>query len=290
MSEYASMIRKEWAANDAKRDAGLTIPEEIQRFDNLTYGIVDQKWQKLDVYRLKYKTGKLPVILSIHGGGWVYGDKDLYQYYCMSLAQKGFAVVNYSYRLAPEYQYPSSFEDTTMVADWIMDHAEKYGFDTEHIFGVGDSAGAHMLSLYAAALTNSQYFVPYPLAKGFSFCAIALNCGIYHLQPETMGETMQLMKDFLPKGGTSEELHDISPINYVNEKFPPCFIMTCPGDFLNAAPEELVAVLKKNSVPFVYRTYGNQKNPLTHDFHCNMRLAEAKLCNEEECRFFQEFC
>ena len=66
-----------------------------------------------------------------------------------------------------------------------------------------------MLSLYAAALTNSQYFVPYPLAKGFSFCAIALNCGIYHLQPETMGETMQLMKDFLPKGGTSEELHGI---------------------------------------------------------------------------------
>lgn len=290
MGEYASRIRIDWAANDAKRDAGLTTPEDIERFDDLTYGIVNPKWQKLDVYRPKNVKGKLPVILNVHGGGWVYGDKELYQYYCMSLAQHGFAVVNYSYRLAPEYQYPSSFEDTTVVAYWILDHAEKYGFDTEHIFGVGDSAGAHMLSLYAAALTNTADAVPYPLAKGFAFQAIALNCGVYHMRPETMGDTFQLMKDFLPKGGTEEEFHEISPIHFITAKFPPCFIMTCPGDFLNAAPEELIPVLKKNGVPFIYRTYGSMEHPLCHVFHCNMHLAEAKLCNDEECRFFQEFC
>ena len=92
MGEYASRIRIDWAANDAKRDAGLTTPEDIERFDDLTYGIVDPKWQKLDVYRPKNVKGKLPVILNVHGGGWVYGDKELYQYYCMSLAQHGFAV------------------------------------------------------------------------------------------------------------------------------------------------------------------------------------------------------
>ena len=55
----------------------------------------------LDVYRPKLNIkGKLPVIMSVHGGGWVYGDKDVYQWYCMNLAQRGFAVVNYSYRLA----------------------------------------------------------------------------------------------------------------------------------------------------------------------------------------------
>ena len=63
------------------------------------------KWQKLDVYRQKDATGKLPVIVSVHGGGWVYGDKERYQFYCMDLAERGFAVVNFSYRLAPEYKF-----------------------------------------------------------------------------------------------------------------------------------------------------------------------------------------
>lgn len=101
----------------------------------------------LDVYRPKATNieEKLPVIVSVHGGGWVYGDKEGYQYYCMSLAQRGFAVVNFSYRLAPESKFPASIIDTNLVFGWILDHAEEYGFDTENIFAVGDSAGAHML-------------------------------------------------------------------------------------------------------------------------------------------------
>jgi acetyl esterase/lipase len=290
MSDYSLQIRKMFGEGDVKRDAGLTTPDDVQRYDNIPYGLVDAKWQKLDVYRPKNVKDKLPVILSVHGGGWVYGDKEVYQWYCMSLAQRGFAVVNYSYRLAPEYQYPSSFEDTGSVAYWILDHAEKYGFDTNHIFGVGDSAGAHMLSLFAAALTNPSYEVPYPLPKDFSFQAIALNCGVYEMDPSALGDTRKLMQDFLPKGGTKEEFHAISPVNFITDQFPPCFIMTCPGDFLNAAPEKLIPVLKKNSVPFIYRVYGGKDNPLGHVFHCNMHLAEAKLCNDEECNFFKEFC
>ena len=290
MSDYAMKIRVDWAKGDALRDAGLTTPEDIQRFDNIPYGLVEPKWQKLDVYRPKNVSGKLPVILNVHGGGWVYGDKELYQYYCMSLAQRGFAVVNYSYRLAPEYSYPASFEDTSAVAYWILDNKEKYGFDTDHIFGVGDSAGAHMLSLFAAALTNPDDAVPYPVPKGFFFQAIALNCGVYEIDGKNMGDTSQLMKDFLPNGGTEEEYRQISCVNFITENYPPCFIMTCPGDFLNAAPEKLVPVLKKNGVPFIYRVYGSKQNPLAHVFHCNMHLAEAAQCNDEECYFFKEFC
>ena len=124
MSQMSDMIRKMFHEGDVKRDAGLTTPEDIVRFDNIQYGTIEPKWQMLDVYRPKNITGKLPVILSVHGGGWVYGDKDVYQFYCMSLAQRGFAVVNYSYRLAPEYKYPASFEDTKDVCDWIIHDLE----------------------------------------------------------------------------------------------------------------------------------------------------------------------
>ena len=74
--------------------------------------------------------------------------------YCMDLAQRGFAVVNFSYRLAPENKFPAALEDTNTVFAWVLEHAEQYGFDSEHVFAVGDSAGAHMLGLYAAMCTN----------------------------------------------------------------------------------------------------------------------------------------
>ena len=103
MSAKSDAVRKSFKEFDDVRDAGLTTPEDIVRFDDICYG-EDINWQKLDVYRPKSAVGQvLPVSVSIHGGGWVYGDKERYQYYCMSLAQHGFAVVNYTYRLAPEF-------------------------------------------------------------------------------------------------------------------------------------------------------------------------------------------
>ncbi len=292
MSAMSDMVRKMFAEGDAKRDAGLTTPEDIVRYDDIAYGNEEPKWQMLDVYRPKGKEGKLPVILSIHGGGWVYGDKEVYQFYCMSLAQRGFAVVNYSYRLAPEYKYPASFEDTVTVSKWILDHAEEYGFDTDHIFGVGDSAGAHMLSMYACALTNPQYAetVGFELPENFMFKAIALNCGAFEIKPEGEGDlTTQLMGDYLPGKGTPEEFRLISTIYHVTPDFPPVFLMTCPGDFLKAQPGRIIPVFEENKIPFVYRHYGNKDNDLTHVFHCNIRLADAGLCNDEETAFFKEF-
>ena len=145
MSATSEKMNREWKVNDAKRDAGLTTPENIVRYDDLLYG-PDEKINRLDVYRPKAAEGKtIPVIVSIHGGGWVYGDKELYQFYCMSLAQRGFAVVNFTYRLAPGHKFPAQLEDTNMVMEWVFAHAGEYGLDTRNIFMVGDSAGAHLL-------------------------------------------------------------------------------------------------------------------------------------------------
>lgn len=72
----AQFIRTAFAAGDDERDRGLETPEGIERFDDIVYG-KDPAWQVLDVYRPKAAAGEtLPVIVSVHGGGWVYGDKD----------------------------------------------------------------------------------------------------------------------------------------------------------------------------------------------------------------------
>lgn len=189
----STIVRKAFAAGDMVRDAGLKTPEDVQRFDDIVYG-EDKVWQSLDVYRPKAINieEKHPVIVSVHGGGWVYGDKKLYQYYCMSLAQRGFAVVNFSYRLAPESKFPASIIDTNLVFGWILDHAEEYGLDSENIFAVGDSAGAHMLGLYTNLCTNPEYAKVYKEKFGIQtpqdlkIRAVALNCGQYHFGLEEM--------------------------------------------------------------------------------------------------------
>ena len=124
MSHTSERVRREWKIGDAKRDAGLTTPDDIQRFDNISYG-EDLVWNLLDVYRPKKQDGKLPVIVNIHGGGWVYGDKEIYQFYGMSLAQRGFAVVNFSYRLAPEAKFTAQLEDINNVINWMYPNRHK---------------------------------------------------------------------------------------------------------------------------------------------------------------------
>lgn len=291
MSATSDMVRESFKKSDDVRDAGLTTPENVERYDDIVYGEYAE-WQLLDVYRPKEAEGKkLPVIVSVHGGGWVYGDKERYQYYCMSLAQHGFAVVNFTYRLAPEFKFPAALEDANLVIHWIFAHAQQYGFDTEHIFGVGDSAGAHQLALYAAVCTNQEY------AKNFSFkvpdgfvpTAIALNCGAYKINLSEKDLTTSLMDDYLTHGGTEEELEMICVVNHITEKYPPVYYMTCTGDFLATQAPILEEKLMEKKIPHEFHFYGDAQHELGHVFHCNMKMEEAKKCNKDECDYFHKF-
>lgn len=285
MSEVSDRMRREWKRNDAIRDAGLTTPPDVARLDDIPYGPED-RWQLLDLYRpAAPRETPWPVIVSVHGGGWVYGDKELYQYYCMDLARRGFAVVNFTYRLAPEFKYPAAMEDTNAVFHWVLEHAARYDLDAGRVFAVGDSAGAHMLALYACMCTNPEYAARYAFAPpaGFAPRAIALNCGVYDLE----NRDGELMNDLLDGGPTPENVALISPLRYITPAFPTTFAMAAAGDDLRVQTPLLVRALEANDVPFVYRLYGSRDNRLGHVFHCDMRSPDAALCNDEECDFFR---
>jgi len=288
MSFYSFMMRNICTLLDKKRDQGLSTPVDIERQDNILYGL-DKKWQLLDVYRPREQRGKLPPIISVHGGGWVHGDKELYQFYCMELARHGFVVINFTYHLAPKFKFPQPLIDTNLVFQWVMDHGDDYGIDTENIFAVGDSAGAHLFALYCAACTNPSY------ASRLRLCvpaaalpkAVALNCGAYDAMTEK-GLVGNLMKDFLTKGGKPEERKLATPLNYVNPDFPPVFLATAPKDFMIGDSLKLKNKLEDLGVPHEYRVFHNADDSLGHVFHLIIRLPEAKLCNDEECSFFRE--
>ncbi len=294
MSKESTEFRIACKMHDAIRDRGLETPEDVIRYDDIVYD-TKAKEQVLDVYRPKKEEGKiLPVIVSVHGGGWVYGDKELYQFYCMSLAQQGFAVVNFTYRLAPEYKFPASTEDTNSVFAWVLANDKTYGFDRDRIYALGDSAGANMLGVYANILTNPSYAEKFPFEtpKGLKLRAIALNCGKYDMEQRPEEEPKLrafLFEDYLPENATEEDVHMLNVAQHMTDDFPPAYVMTCTGDYLKKQASILVKALEDHEIPFLYRYYANKKNPLFHVFHLNMRSEEAARCNRDECEFFNKY-
>ncbi|MCR5702854.1 MAG: alpha/beta hydrolase [Lachnospiraceae bacterium] len=281
---FSDVVRREFRASDEARDKGLTTDDGVVRCDNISYlagAGSEDVWHLLDVYRPKSAGDeKLPVIVSVHGGGWVYGDKDVYQYYCMDLCRRGFAVVNFSYRLAPEYKHPAQVEDTVLAFKWVKANAEQYGFDLEHLYAVGDSAGANILSLYCI-LCGKEKDLPLPKA-------VALNCGVYSVR-EVEREMRGFMSELMPNKGTTEEMDMLDVISNIDEQFPPVFLMTCYGDFLKSQAPLLEDRLKLLGIPYVSKLYGSEEHPLRHVFHCDIRMPEAIRCNDETCEFFVGF-
>lgn len=284
MSELARRIVEEFTAADDIRDAGLTTPPDVERLDDIRYG-PDPKWQVMDLYKPKGAAGPLPVIVSFHGGGWVYGDKERYQYYCMDLARRGFGVLNYTWRLAPEFRFPAPMEDCNLVMTWLMKNGRAHGLDTDRVFGVGDSAGAHGMGLYACILTNPAYAARYPFTppEGLRLRAVALNCGVYKVEADPNG----LMSIYLPGGGTPEELDTVSVMDHVTPDFPPTFLMTAPQDMLKAEAAPMSALLAEKNVEHVLHFYTDAERTIAHVFHLNIRHPDAIRCNDDECAFFR---
>ena len=283
MSLSSYLFRKNCTKSDQARDAGLTTPPQIERYDGIVYGS-DAKWQSLDLYCPKAQTGSLPVIVSFHGGGWVYGTKETYQFYCMDLARRGFAVINYNYRLAPEHRYPAAMEDTNLVFRWAAEHSAQYSLDLSRLFAVGDSAGALGIALYACILTNPDYAAKYSFhaPEGLRIRGLGLNCGMY-----TVTDKERAMRDMLPKHRRAETLPLLNAVDFITADFPPCYILTANMDFLRHEPQHLTDVLDRLHVPYHFKLYGDDANPLGHVFHCNIRSADAKAANDAECDFFR---
>lgn len=83
-----------------------------------------------------------PLLIYFHGGGWVFGNMDLYGYYCRHLAKiTNSSVLLVDYRLAPKYKFPTALEDCFDAYLWAINGVKYWKADPDRIFLLGDSAG-----------------------------------------------------------------------------------------------------------------------------------------------------
>jgi acetyl esterase/lipase len=99
--------------------------------------------------------GPLPVVVFLHGGGWIGGSLDSFDEPCATLASRtGALVVSPDYRLAPEHPFPAATDDTVAVLRWAADHIAEFGGDPDRMAVGGESAGANLAAVAALRLRD----------------------------------------------------------------------------------------------------------------------------------------
>lgn len=142
----------------AYRDAEELRKERgVIRIADLAYDTmpgVDRERLSLDVL-LREGLNAAPVVLYVHGGGWVRGDKMRALFKPAALVPRGFLFASMNYRFRPEASLADMARDVATAAVWIKQNAAKYGGDGSKIVLMGHSAGAHLV----AAVGTNQTFI-----------------------------------------------------------------------------------------------------------------------------------
>lgn len=120
---------------------------------NLTYATPEgSKPLLIDLYLPEPSDKPVPVVLWVHGGGWMMGDKE----WCPAayLVPKGYAAASISYRFTQVAPFPAQIHDCKAAVRWLRSHAKEYNLDADHIGVWGASAGGHLVALLG--LTNGD--------------------------------------------------------------------------------------------------------------------------------------
>lgn len=285
--KVVAKLCSDWAASDAARDKGLTEPQNVKSFKDISYGDYGE-YNLLDVYVPLEQSGKaLPVLVNIHGGGYFYGDKNLYRFYAMDMVKDGFAVVNINYRLSPDYKFPCALEDINETLCWIEKNAAEYNFDLSRVYMMGDSAGAQLVSHYAAINSNEQFASFYPFKKhGIKVKGISLACGMYDIisQYRSFSKRGSLGIYIAKMNSKNTPMFDV--LGAITSAYPPAFIFTCPNDFLCANAQPMADLINGRGGKASVKIYGTaEMKEIAHVFHCNMRSELGEQARRDQAKF-----
>ncbi|MGY2685529.1 alpha/beta hydrolase [Pseudomonas tolaasii] len=137
------------AFEQASTQMRWAVPEVHSQ--DLSFTARDGTEQALRLYRPQGQGGgALPVLVYLHGGGFVVGSLDSHDGVCREFcARTPCAVLAVEYRRAPEYKFPTALEDCADGLAWLAEHAQAYGLDTARLVYGGDSVGATLATVLA---------------------------------------------------------------------------------------------------------------------------------------------
>ncbi len=257
------------------------IDKQIVSVNDIPYRAVEDKFLTLNIYYPK-KEQKNPVIVYVHGGGWMRGSKDRYLdlRILKRLAYNGFTIFNIDYRLAQQPTFATlkaiphdnstireMVSDVRAAVNYAKDNAEKYQGDPEKLFIFGRSAGAH-LALLTAFSCNEHFFdfeniycniSPVDISGVIAFYPITNIEELYQFYDK--GNVFLKQAIYRSTGKLSEDRNlfkIFSPISYINPEvvplIPPIFLTAGKRDRIvdTYQSEELFNELQESGITSIY--------------------------------------
>ena len=215
--------------------------------------------QQLDLYLPATPSGRRPLIILIHGGGWNAGDKRDFGGQCREFVRRGYAAASLNYRLSREAIWPAQIEDCKAAVRWLRAHADADGLDPRRFVAGGHSAGGHLAAVLGVTGDVKKFDVGENLRESSRVQAVLWFAGVADFL--TRVQTPGYESEQAPGSGQSlliggavlqnpDKAREASPITYVSRRSAPFILFH--GDSDKTVPYaqavEMDAALRRDGV------------------------------------------
>jgi acetyl esterase len=192
--------------------------------------------------------GPHPVVVYLHGGGWIGGSPRTHRKLGMQFAEAGYLTINVDYRLAPEHPFPAGLDDCVYAVKWTGENAKRWNGDASRLAVGGDSAGGNLTAATVTSLAAEKYSGPRPKA-------VLLIYGLFDfpamLKKESNAAALEEMVKAYAGAGYPSILEDprVSPLRAVKPgALPPSFIICGTADTLLPETNAMADGLKRADI------------------------------------------
>ncbi|MHA4842821.1 alpha/beta hydrolase fold domain-containing protein [Flavitalea antarctica] len=224
------------------------FPQSTVLHGNLPYNNDTLQKHLLDIYLPGNVRGKIPLVVFVHGGGWLgndkYADMGYMKKMVAEIVSRGYALASIDYRFSTQAVFPAQIQDCNRAVSFLCDNAEKYGFDRNRFAVMGFSAGGHLASLMGLSKNNDvkDFFMP-GSNKTFNFKAVVDFYGPSELILFPGNDDVKSPESLLI-GATPLARPDLaraaSPVTYVDKNDPPFLIIHGEKDDLVSPKQSML--------------------------------------------------
>lgn len=290
-------------AKDRKRMRKEVLPEGITHVDYVYLDDGDDL-HRFNLYKLSKPEGDghLPLIIDIHGGGWICGDKDTNNNFCYHLALDGYHVAALSYRTIDRCTLKEQVQDIFIFFHFLEDYADRLGIALDDVSLIGDSAGGQ-LALLAHCINQEKklqkLFSVTPVK--FSAECLVLNHSVCYLNEAGKLPGRPITSKFICIPGLQRMMYGkkfmqneiyqntFSPMQCMHEEseIPPILLITSKGD-KNYSYQTLKLYQDLTKAGRTCELYYEENPKAGHVFNVSYPDSDAgKKCNDHICNYLK---
>lgn len=283
-------------------DGEMTFPENYDEMKSKCEIVKDLVYPSqypsnaYNIYLPSKAEEKIPLIIWVHGGGFIGGTKDGGENVMVALCSAGYAVASIDYAVAPEHKYPTAVRQVSEFVSNLPELFKKYPVIDENkiIFG-GDSAGAQIAAQYVTTQTNPGFAeeMHIPVLLNEKIKAIVLICGPFNLPAiRTYAQKTNKMfrrlvdiwgrvyfgKLFWYKNAAARQT---VIAEHLTKDFPPTFLTDGNKGSFEAQNRKLALSLKELNVPVEEVYFDLEKGEVPHEFLFHLHEQNSLYCMEK---------